>query len=161
HDAPVGSIAKLRRREGAWLCAARLTRGFSCLTAAGWREFHLVAESGTERAVFALATAGTANGADVLWIATDSGLVRAVEPAVQRIADAPAALQRRIDGIVAASDGALWVAAGADLVRIAWPSWSVWHAPDGDDIRALHELPRAGPGSDRSRSGAATILAGT
>src|SRR5262249_204549 len=39
--------------------------------------------------------------------------------------------------------------------RIAWPSWSVWHAPDGDDIRALHEPPRAGPG------GASAILAGT
>ena len=153
--APIGSIARLRRRDGTWLCAARLIKGFSCLTGAGWREFHLVAEPGTERAVFALAAAGLANGADVLWIATDSALMRAVEPAVKQIADAPAVLQRRIDGIVAASDGALWVASSADLVRIAWPDWSVWHAPDDDEIRTLRELPRASPG------GPARVAAGT
>ena len=158
-DAPVGSISRIRRRDGTWLCAARLSKGFSCLTAAGaWREFHLAAEPGTERAVFALATAGTANGADVLWIATDSGLVRAVEPAVKRIADGPAILQRRIDGILSASDAALWVASGADLLRIAWPEWTLWHAPDGDEIRALRELPRA---ADAGRAAPAVVAVGT
>ncbi|HMG54201.1 MAG TPA: hypothetical protein VK601_11980, partial [Kofleriaceae bacterium] len=155
-DAPIGSIVRIRRRDGTWLCAARLIKGFACLAGTAWREFHLVAEQGTERAVFALTSAGTANGADVLWIATDSGLVRAVEPAVRRIADGPAILQRRIDGIVAASDGALWVASGADLARIAWPRWSVWHAPDDDEIRVLRELPRTA-----SAGGGAAVAAGT
>ncbi|HZJ67870.1 MAG TPA: protein kinase [Kofleriaceae bacterium] len=140
-DAPIGSIARVRRRDGAWLCAARLLKGVSCLDAAGgWREFHLAAEPGTERAAFALATAGVANGADVLWIATDAGLVRAVEPAVKRIAGGPPILQRRIDAVLAASDGALWIASGAELARIAWPRWSLWQSPDGDEIRALREV---------------------
>jgi ligand-binding sensor domain-containing protein len=147
--APIGSIARVRRRGEVWLCVARLFKGVACRTAAGtWRELHLVAEPGVERAAFALATAGVANGADVLWIATDAGLVRAVEPAVQRIADGPALLQRRIDGVLAASDGALWVASGAELARIAWPHWSLWRSPDGDEIRALRELSPTGAASD-------------
>jgi ligand-binding sensor domain-containing protein len=150
-DAPIGSLTQIRRRGGTWLCAARLLKGVACLVGGAWREFPLVAEPGATRAAFALATAGTANGADVLWIATDAGLVRAVEPAVKRLAGGPALLQRRIDAVLAASDGALWVASGAELARIAWPRWTLWRAPDGDEIRALRELPRA--------SGAGTTIA--
>jgi ligand-binding sensor domain-containing protein len=145
-DAPIGSILEIRRRGGTWLCAARLLKGLACLAGGAWREIALTAEPGTARAAFALAIAGTANGADVLWIATDAGLVRAVEPAVKRLAGGPALLQRRIDGVLSASDGALWVASGAELVRIAWPRWSVWRAPDDDEIRALRELPPTGAG---------------
>lgn len=143
--APVGTIVRIKRGAGrSWLCAARVILGVACLDDTGtWRQITVKTDVSEAHVVWSLAISGTANGADVLWMGSDAGLVRATKASVQPVTDGPPGLRQRIDALRYSDKGELWVTTPSDTFVGNGKSWQTWNQSGADSLRAVRADPQS------------------